>query len=221
MADEVGPTEQGTAYHEAGHAVLAHHLFGSGAVAELTITPDEDYLGAMTRSPEYLELRKKLITYAEGGIAGVILQADKDWWEANDLATDWGGDPTYDGWDDDQVDEEGQRLYHLCDLLINVCIAGHVAEELFSGTPNQTTEDSDWREAKDLATSLMRCERTAEGDDCSHYFDVAWGVTKHIMREKYIAAIYALVGQLLEKKTLTGAEVSETIESNMLLLGNT
>jgi hypothetical protein len=209
MADEVGPTEQGTAYHEAGHAVLAHHLFGSGAIAELTITPDEDYLGAMTRSPEYQELRKKLITYAEGGIAGVLMEA---WNE---------GDPTYDGWDDDQVDEEGPRLYHLCDLLISVCIAGHVAEELFSGTPNQTTEDSDWREAKDLAASLMRCEHTTEGADCSGYFDVAWGVTKHIMREKYVAAIFALVGQLLEKKTLTGAEVAETIESNLLLLSNT
>jgi ATP-dependent Zn protease len=215
--------EKTTAYHEAGHAVMAYDLFGSGASAELSILPDADCLGAHSNSPEFEALVHKLVIFAKpdvGGMFGVILQADKDWWEANDLATDWGGDPTYDGWDDDQVDVEEIRLNHQCDQMIALFIAGHAAEEVFCDIPNDPTSD-DWDKAKDFAVRLGRGTDIAGEYDLTSYFSNQRRVVKELLDSKYRHAVEALVGQLLEKKTLTGTEVSKTIQSYLLLFGNT
>jgi len=227
MPDEIKPIEREVAYHESGHAVVAYELFGIGAThktrhavealgvvvkelldGELTIAPDADYLGQHTNSTVFKALNDKLILYADRGIVGVIVEAEEQ------------GDTTYDDWGNDQVDKEGERLNRLCDLTVDVFIAGHLAEEVFRDIPNDPTSD-DWKAARNIASRLDRGTDIAGEYDLTSYFNGRRVVVKELLDGKYRHAVEALVEQLLEKKTLTGAEVAGTIENNLLLLGNT
>jgi hypothetical protein len=196
--------ENRTAHHEAGHAVLAYESIDVGAIESVSIVSGSDYLGAHVNSDAFQAKVQTLMDFVEGGVVGVMAKAEAE------------GEPTYDDWDDDQINAEAARLQHECDLRVDVCLAGHVAEEVFCGIPNDITTDSDWLLAKEWASKLGRCPLVADVMDCQPYFDSRWKTVSELLDGKYREAVEALAEQLLVKKTISGAKATRIISVSFL-----
>jgi hypothetical protein len=199
-----------TAHHEAGHAVLAYEAIGPGATESLSIVPGSDYLGVHVRSDAFQAKVQELTEFVDGGVVRLM-----------DMAEAEGDYTTYAGWDDDKMDAETERLNHRCDLVVDFCIAGHIAEEVFREIPNDTHRDDDWEVALNWAAKLHRCETVYDfegrGDtDCTRYFDSRWKAVSELLDGKYRQAVEVLVERLLEKKTISGAKVTRIITASLL-----
>jgi hypothetical protein len=196
--------ENCTAHHEAGHAVLAYESIGAEATESLSIVPGSDYLGVHVNSDAFQAKVQQLMDFVEGGVVGLRAEDEAE------------GDPTYNDWDDDQINAEAARLEHECDLRVDVCLAGRVAEKVFCRIPNDTTPDSDWWLAKEWASKLGRCPAVADVMDCQPYFDSRRKTVSELLDGKYRKAVEALAEQLLVNKTISGAKVTRIITSSFL-----
>ena len=206
MPDDYEPHEQELAYHQAGHAVIAYEQFGSDATASLTLSPNEDYLGAHTRTIALTAMYEMLCTFTDGGIATLIRQAEAD------------GDSYYADWNNDQIETESERLDHQCDLIIDTCIAGYVATEIFCGIPNIDWINDDWGLATVYAERMGRDTEAMPffgTPDFHPYFTSRWVIVNEILDGKYRQAIEALAARLMVHKTIPGDQVSQIITRNL------
>jgi len=187
-----------TAYHEAGHAVLAYEQLGSAAITSLTIVPNSNYLERYLASAVIATHLETLAIFTEWGVFALREKAEAE------------GDTRYAGFDWNDMDDEGDRLNRQCDLQVEVCLAGHVAEEVFCDVTNDTVTDEDWETAKNFAIRFLRGD-----EDKAGYFAARWKTVTELLAGKYRNAIETLVEHLLSKKTLTSDQITRIITAEL------
>jgi ATP-dependent Zn protease len=149
------------AYHEAGHALMAHLL--GGQVRSVTIEPDRD------DGPE------------RQGDTQIL-------WRRRGVS---------------------DREY--AQMAVQVCLAGPVAEMIYTGDPyhpGMVAEwAGDWREAWELATVLQPDERKR----LQWLEEASVRLYHRLKQDDYWAALAALADNLLAHETLEGEQVAEII----------
>lgn len=178
-----------TAYHEAGHAIIAHYTPGSDPIHKATIIPRGRALGMVMRLPERDSVswsRKKLMADIKVSMGGRIAE---ELIFGNEMVT------TGASSDINQATSLARYMITKCGL----------SDKL--GFQNFSPRDSAQEETtySDRTAELIDTEVKALLDNC-------YKESEKILKE-YIDNLHLLANTLLEHETLSGTEIGSLLEN--------
>ena len=187
-----------TAYHEAGHAVLAHVLEGIDPVTRISIIPTSKGAGGYTLNPPQKDvsyefrsfLKKEIIVSLGGRVAEEIVFGDYTGGAVSDIkqAT--------------RVARKMVTAYGMSDELGTVCLAGeHMGDEVFLGRDFSSGKDYSDQTAAKIDSEIRRIIDEAKKE-------------AHELLTANIEKLHAIAEFLLKYEVMDQAEFEALMDKN-------